>query len=137
MSMRRRGLRRTLAAALRPRALAAGTLAAGALAACGPLPPQAPFRQAQRLDSATGGIAFACGEAFQITAFPGDHARDLAPVRALAVRRARRLAAVDARNPDWIYQGQTVAEIVANGVTDLRSCGLGDAARVLQRAARR
>jgi hypothetical protein len=114
----------------------AASLAAGALCACGALAPQAPFRQAQRLDSATGGIAFACGEAFQITAFPGDHKRDLAPVQALAIRRARRLAAVDARNPDWIYQGQTVAEIVVNGTADLRACGLRDAAGVLERAHR-
>jgi hypothetical protein len=107
-----------------------------AATACGATPPQAPFRQAKALDSATSGIAFACGEAYQVTAFPGDHVKDLEPVRSAATRSAAKLARVDALNPDWVYQGQTVAEIVHDGTADLGACGLEDAADVLKRRPR-
>jgi hypothetical protein len=110
--------------------------AALAATACGATPPQAPFRQAKALDSATSGIAFACGEAYQVTAFPGDHVKDLAPIRSAATRSAAKLARVDALNPDWIYQGQTIAEIVHDGTADLRACGLRDAADALKRRPR-
>jgi hypothetical protein len=120
---------------LAPAAMAA--VAAVALAACGAPPPQAPFVMAKKLDSATSGISTACGEAFQVTAFPGDHARDLATLEATAGSSARKLASVDLRNRRWIYQGQTVAEIVREGVADLRSCHLRTAAGVLERATRR
>ncbi|MFZ0091905.1 MAG: hypothetical protein WAL63_20550 [Solirubrobacteraceae bacterium] len=111
--------------------MAAG-LAAAALAACGATPPQAPLPMAQRLDRATSGISTACGESYQVTAFAGDHARDLAVLRATATASAAKLASVDARNPAWIYQGQTVSEIVANSIAALKSCGLSAAAAPLR-----
>jgi hypothetical protein len=112
-------------------------LAAVVLAGCGPLPPQAPLPMAQKLDKGTSGISTACGEAYQVTAFPGNHRRDLATLRATAETSARKLALVDSRNPNWIYQSQTVAEIVHDAEADLRSCGLGSAANALRRALHR
>jgi hypothetical protein len=106
-------------------------LLAAVVAGCGATPPQAPLPFAKKLDSATSGIATACGEAYQVTAFPGDHARDIATLEATAASSARKLALVDARNPHWIYQGQTVAEIADESVSYLESCGLGKAAAVL------
>ncbi len=110
---------------------ATAVLAAMAIAGCGATPPQAPLAFAQKLDRATSGISTACGEAYQVTAFSGDHAQDLATLRATAKSSATKLATVYARNPDWIYQGQTVSEIVHDGVSDLRQCGLGEAAAPL------
>ena len=112
------------------RSVAIGLLAA-AVAGCGPTPPQAPFRQAQRLDVSTGGISTACGESYQIRQFtPGDR-RDLATLESTALREARKLASVYALNPQWIYQGETVRQIVGEAITYLHQCGLAQAAAPL------
>jgi hypothetical protein len=100
-------------------------------AGCGATPPQAPLAQAKKLDSATGDIAAACGLSYQVAAFPGDHRADLANLAASATSSARKLASVYARNPAWIYQGETVRQIVDDGVAMLRACGLDGAARAL------
>lgn len=105
--------------------------AAVSVAGCGATPPQAPFHQAQRLDVSTGGISTACGESYQIRQFePGDH-RGLATLEATALHEARKLASVNALNPQWIYQGETVRQIVAQAVTYLQQCGLSAAAAPL------
>jgi hypothetical protein len=104
-------------------------------AGCGPTPPQAPFAQAKKLDSATSDIATACGLTYQITAFPGDHRAELANLEGSATSSTRKLASVYARNPGWIYQGETVGEIVHDAVAMLRACGLRDAAGALSAAA--
>jgi hypothetical protein len=119
-------------------AVAAALLIAG----CGPPAPQAPRAQAKRLDSATSGISTSCGLSYQVTAFPGDHRADLETLEATATTSARKLASVYARDPAWIYQGETVGQIVHDGVSMLRACGLRDAANALgaavtERAARR
>jgi hypothetical protein len=101
------------------------------VAGCGATPPQAPSGQAMKLDSATGDIAAACGLSYQVTAFPGDHRAELANLDASAASSARKLASVYARNPAWIYQGETVRQIVDAGATMLRACGLDGAARAL------
>jgi len=111
-------------------ACAAAVLGAG----CGPTPPQAPLAQAKKLDSATGDIAAACGLAYQVTAFPGDHRSDLASLEASATSSERKLASVYTRHPAWIYQGETVGNIVDDGVAMLRACGLHDAAAALSAA---
>jgi hypothetical protein len=105
-----------------------------ALAGCGALPPQAPLAYAKKLDSATSGISTACGSAYQVTAFPGDHTRDLDGLEAGAITYARKLETVFHRNRDWIYQGDTVAEISSDAVSMLESCGLHRAAKQLKRA---
>jgi hypothetical protein len=107
------------------------------LAGCGPTPPQAPLGQAKKLDSATSGISTACGLSYQVTAFPGDHQSDLETLEANATTSARKLASVYTRNPAWIYQGETVGEILNDGVSMLRACGLRDAASALSAAASR
>ena len=104
-------------------------------AGCGPTPPQAPYAQAKKLDASTSDIATACGLNYQVTAFPGDHRADLANLEASATSSARKLASVYARNPTWIYQGETVGKIVHDGIAMLRACGLHDAAGVLTAAA--
>ena len=107
-------------------------LSAALLAGCGPTPPQAPLDQAKQLDRATSGISTACGEATQVTAFPGDHGVDLETLEATADASARRLASVFRRNPEWIYQGETIRGIVSDGVSMLRNCGLHQAAATLK-----
>lgn len=114
-----------MSAALRTGLLAA---LAVALAACGPTPPQAPFADARKLDSATSAISTACGLAYQVTAFPGNHRRDVITLEITASAAARKLAIVYKRNPDWIYQGETIRQIAGQSVSMLRACGLKQAA---------
>src|SRR5581483_5279099 len=111
------------------------TLAATlALAGCGATPPQAPPTQAKKLGASTGDISTECGLAYQVTAFPGDHAKPLASLESQAMASVRSLAAVYHRNPAWIYQGETVAQIVVDALSMLHSCGLSQAERTLLRA---
>lgn len=114
---------------LRPTAILAVALAVGA---CGPPPPEAPLRYAKKLDSATSGIATDCGEAYQVTAFPGDHRTDLITLEDNVSTSVRKLALVWRANPDWIYQGETVRQIVGASLQYLGSCGLERARAELQ-----
>jgi hypothetical protein len=98
--------------------------AALALAACGPTPPQAPLPYAKKLDSATSGISTACGLAEQVTAFSGRYHKDLTTLEVTAGSSSLKLAAVYHKNPAWIYQGETVRQIVTDSVSLLGSCGL-------------
>lgn len=107
------------------------TALALAVSACGATPPQAPLAEAKKLDSSTSGISTACGETYQVTAFPGDHRRDLATLDATATSSSRTLASVYRRNPAWIYQGETVAAIVKDAVSTLSDCGLPGAKTAL------
>jgi hypothetical protein len=100
-------------------------------AGCGATPPQAPAGQARKLDSAAGDIAAACGLTYQVTAFGGKHRAELANLESSATSSAHELASVYARNPGWIYQGDTVREIVDDAVAMLRTCGLDGAASAL------
>ena len=113
---------------------AAAISAALALAACGPTPPQAPLPYAKKLDSATSGISTACGLAEQVTAFGGEHGKDLVTLEVTAGSSGLKLASVYRRNPAWIYQGETVRQIESV----LGSCGLrGARAQLKQATARR
>jgi len=107
-------------------------LIVAAIAACGPTPPQAPFEQAKRLDSATSGISTACGLSSQVTAFPPVDQKALGTLEATATEDARKLARVYRRNPNWIYQGETVRQIVRDSLTALDACGLRAAAGTLR-----
>ena len=121
----------TVQQATRP--LLAALSVAIVMAGCGP-PPQAPFHEAKKLDASTGDISTLCGLASQITAFPGDHERELASLEAQAGASVRSLASVYARNPNWMYQGETVRQIVVDAIETLRSCGLTQAERTLRSA---
>jgi hypothetical protein len=118
------------------RALAAA-LALVLLAACGATPPQAPLPYARKLDTSTSDIATACGEASQVMAFEGPGSTHLAGIEGAAERSARKLASVYRRNPAWIYQGETVGEIVLDAKRMLSSCGLRRALSELRRETRR
>lgn len=107
--------------------------AAAVLGGCGPTPPQPPFHQAKKLGASTGDISTECGLAYQVTAFPGGHHKALANLETSAMFSVRSLASVYAHNPDWIYQGETVHDVVRDAVAMLRSCGLPGAAGVLER----
>jgi hypothetical protein len=115
------------------RSRAALILALLALAGCGPTPPQAPPSEAKKLDSALGGISYACGQAYQVTAFGGT---DVASLDSTAASNATELARIYKRNPRWIYQSDTVAKIVKDADTMLHSCGLQRAKRTLETATR-
>jgi hypothetical protein len=121
--------RRTLAA------LTASLAMALAGAGCGAGSPQAPFAQAKKLDAATSDIATDCGLTYQVTAFRGEHHAEVVGLDRSAASSARTLASVYRRNPAWIYQGETVAKIVHDGVAMLGACGLRGAASVLSAAA--
>jgi hypothetical protein len=116
------------------RSLAVAVAVASTLGACGPTPPQAPLPYAKKLDSATSAISTACGLAEQVTAFPGGHRRDLITLEVTASSSGFKLASVYRRNPAWIYQGETVRQIVTDSVSLLGSCGLHAAQTTLKRA---
>lgn len=108
--------------------------AVAVLTGCGPTPPQAPLSQAKKLDASTSDISTECGLSYQVTAFPGNHAKDLANLEATAHPSVISLAGVYKRNPSWMYQGETVGEIVNDAVTMLKACGLSHAANTLEHA---
>ena len=116
------------------RTLIAALGATTILTACGPTPPQAPFHQAKKLDASTSDISTECGLAYQVTAFPGDHHKELANLEANALQSGRSLASVYHRNPAWMYQGETVAQVVVDAITMLKACGLSHAASALEHA---
>jgi hypothetical protein len=118
------------------RALAIAAVAV-ALASCGPTPPQAPLPYAKKLDSATSGISTACGLAYQVNAFGGNHRSDLITLEVTASSSAVKLAGVYRRNPAWIYQGETVKQIVGDSYSMLGACGLRGAQAALRRATSR
>lgn len=118
-----------------PRWLTFAALAA--LAGCGPTPPQAPLAQAKKLDESLGGISTACGEAYQLTAFRGEDRSDLATLEATASADSEKLASVYLRNPEWIYQDETIRGLVHDSWSTLSGCGLTGAARTLVRATSR
>jgi hypothetical protein len=107
---------------------------AASFAGCGPTPPQAPAAEAKKLDASTSDISTACGLTYQVTEFEGDHRRELANLEAIATDSARSLASVYHGNPDWIYQGETVGQIVLDAQAMLHACGLTAAERALRRA---
>ena len=112
------------------------SLAAAVLAGCGPTPPQAPLPDAKKLDESTGDISSACGGAYQLSAFGGDHRKDLITLEATASSAAYKLAGVYHRNPAWIYQGETIGQIVSDADSMLGACGLPQAQSALRRATR-
>jgi hypothetical protein len=109
-------------------ACAFAILAAG----CGATPPQAPAVQANRVASALEGIAQACGEAYQQRALPrfGPSGNGS---ESEALMRTRELADVVERNPDWVYQGDTLRQVAVLAGARLRECGLTSAAQTLRR----
>jgi len=119
------------------RRASAAALVLISLGACGPTPPQAPLPYAKKLDTSTSDISTACGEAFQVTEFEGQNRADLAGIEGAAERSARKLASVYRRNPAWIYQGETVGQIVTDAEQMLSSCGLRPALRTLKQETRR
>jgi hypothetical protein len=110
---------------------------AAVLAGCGTTEPQAPRSDAKKLDVATSGISASCGLSYQITAFPGPHAAAIANLESTASSFGRKLAAVYRRYPGRIYQGATVAKIVAESESMLSECGLPRAAAALRSATQR
>ena len=116
---------------MRPSLTTIAVIAVTILAGCGPLPPQAPSGIAARIGSATGDISTLCGDAYQVQAFGGQHASQLSGLDAIATASAHNLAGVERIDPRWIYQGQTVAEIVHNSIAYLRACHLRRSADAL------
>jgi hypothetical protein len=114
--------------------LTAAPAVALVLAACGATPPQAPSKQAMKLSVATSGISTTCGLTYQATAFPGNHKAELAVLEKKIAPNVEKLASVYARNPAWIYQGETVGQIVVDSLSMLHTCGLTRAEQTLLRA---
>jgi hypothetical protein len=104
------------------------------VAACGGMPSSVPLKEAKKLSVSTSGISTACGLAFQATAFPGAHKKDLETLEATAASSAKKLASVYARNQAWIYQGATVRQIVGEALSMLSTCGLTRAQSALAHA---
>jgi hypothetical protein len=98
---------------------------------CGPTPPQAPLPEAKKLDESTSSISSACGESYQLNAFPGADRRDIDTLEATAASAAQKLASVYRRNATWIYQSETIAKIVQDSRSALHDCGLHGAEAVL------
>jgi hypothetical protein len=102
-------------------------------AGCGPTPPQAPGPEAYRLNTALSRISTACGHAAEVQAFTNDR-RAMASLERQARQQIPTLARIYARNPDWVFQGKTVAELVELSESYLDECGLHAAARRLAAA---
>ena len=119
---------------MKPARTIATLAAALAVAGCGATPPQAPNSEAKKLDASTSDISTECGLTYQVTEFGGDHRKELASLESQAIASARSLAEVYHRNPDWIYQGETVRKIVGDALSMLHACGLTEAEESLRRA---
>jgi hypothetical protein len=104
-------------------------------AACGAPQPQPPSTQSNRVASALAGITEACGESYQERALAPRSAPGAA-VEGAADGRARELAEVYREGPEWIYNGETLRQIVALSISYLRECDLGRTAAALQRETR-
>jgi hypothetical protein len=102
-------------------------------AGCGPPPPQAPGPEAHQLNLALSRISTACGHAAEIQAF-SNSARDLRITERQAESQIPTLVRIYKRNPAWIFQGKTVAELVRMSESYLDECGLHAAARRLREA---
>jgi hypothetical protein len=75
----------------------------------------------------------ACGHATEIKTFSNDkHA--LASTEKQAAQQIPTLVKIYKQNPDWIFQGKTVAQLAVTTKTYLDECGLHAAARRLQHA---
>jgi hypothetical protein len=101
------------------------------VAGCGAQEPQPPAVQANRIASALTGITEACAEHQQELALPPFGALSRGPQDA-AHMRAAELAHVVNENPQWIYQGQTLQEVVATTISYLRECHLNGIAASLR-----
>jgi hypothetical protein len=105
-----------------------------AIAACGAEPPQIPKAYATKFGSGVGGIANACGGAYRLHEFARHDHRALARLEAAASASAAKLADVYGRNPEWIFQGETLRQVVDSSVSLLESCGLNQTRARLLRA---
>jgi hypothetical protein len=108
--------------------------AAVVLAGCGPTPPQAPGPEAHQLNQSLSAISGACGQASAIQAFSNDK-RDMATAGRQAEKQIPALVKIYKRNPNWIYQGKSVKQLVQMSISYLDQCGLHAAARRLGAAA--
>lgn len=113
-------------------ALPAALLTAG----CGAAEPQVPGSQSETVERSLAGMAQSCGEAHQVREF-GEPPAEQLRLEAHATYRARQLASVYRKNPQWVYQGTTLREMVALAVRYLRECELPVAASALERGAHR
>ena len=107
-----------------------GASAAIGLAACGPLPPQAPVSAASLVARATTSIAASCGESYRLQEFTVHP--DLSGLETSASQSARKLEGIRARHPQWVYQGETLTQIAGASVQYLTACSLPRAARILR-----
>ncbi len=98
---------------------------------CGAPPPQVPVGQAERVSAALTGIAEACGESYQQWD-PGSKRAPATTIEAAATMRARELAQVFTDDPEGIYQGQTLRQVLAQAITYLEECGLRRSATALR-----
>jgi hypothetical protein len=98
---------------------------------CGPTPPQAPGPEAHRLNKALSTFSMACGHAAEIQEFTNS-ARAMTITEHQAQSQIPPVAKIHKRNPRWIFQGKTVAQLVQMSSTFLDECGLHVAARRLR-----
>jgi hypothetical protein len=103
------------------------------VAGCGPTPPQAPGPQAHQLNESLSSISTACGTAAEIQAFSSDR-KALAATERTASKQVPVLARIYKQNPDWIFQGKSVSELVQLSSSYLDECGLHRAAGFLRAA---
>lgn len=106
------------------------TVALGA-GGCGPTPPQAPGPQAHELNKSLSTFSTACGHATEIQEF-SNSAHDMTITEHQAQKQVPVLMAVYQQNPEWIFQGKSVSELVQTSSSFLDECGLHVAARHLR-----
>lgn len=116
-----------------PRRTLAAVLLAAAIAGCGVGGEKAPLNDARHINTITGNISTACGELYQLSAFPPPPAKDVNTLKATASSAVRQLAAIYRAHPDWVFQGATMGTIVNQARAMLRGCGMKEAAEQLKR----
>jgi hypothetical protein len=115
------------------RGLITTLLAVALLSGCGATPPQAPGPEAHQLNKALSTFSSACGHAAEIQEFTND-GRDMTITEHQAQSKIAVFARIYKRNPNWIFQGKTIAELAVMAETFLNECGLHTAAGRLRRA---
>ena len=103
------------------------------LGACSAAPDAAPLSGAKKINTVTGDISTACGELYQLSAFPPAPHHAVLTLQNSAARAVHELAAIYKAHPEWRFDGVGLGKIVRQSRTMLSGCGLRAAAEQLGR----
>lgn len=114
--------------------VSAAVILGAALGGCSQPGTQAPKPQAAKLSVGTGDISTACGYLEELTVFGGRERGVPGSIESMARTGAGKLASVYASDQTGIYQGESIGGVLGDTISLLHDCGLGGAAKTLERA---